>query len=147
MASSAERGPTPPEEKKPCWECLRRRLVCDFTRPTCRKCLKTGIVCPGYGNSKPLKWLAPGSVTFRRRKDVPTRSYPTSGNPSSTGSSPKSSSGSEAGSPPKAADSPPGVPRLDMKCESTDIVQAYAYCVHFLTCSLFLSNPGAVDLY
>ncbi|RYP56178.1 hypothetical protein DL769_009962 [Monosporascus sp. CRB-8-3] len=44
---------------KHCWECRRRRLVCDFARPKCRKCRVRGVECPGYGSKKPLKWLQP----------------------------------------------------------------------------------------
>ncbi|RYO79051.1 hypothetical protein DL766_009726 [Monosporascus sp. MC13-8B] len=44
---------------KHCWECRRRRLVCDFARPKCRKCQVRGVECPGYGSKKPLKWLQP----------------------------------------------------------------------------------------
>ena len=138
------RPTTPADDNRPCWECLRRRLVCDYTRPACRKCVRTGIVCPGYGNAKPLKWLTPGSVTFRRRKDVPTRSYPTSGTPSNSGSSPKSSSPksgksnseSEAGSPEKGevqGDLSLKLLRADFKCDMTDLVQAVAYCMGPLT--------------
>ena len=130
-------SPTPPDDKRPCWECLRRRLVCDYTRPTCMKCVKSGIVCPGFGNAKPLKWLTPGSVTFRRRKDVPTRSYPTSGISPSTGYSSKSSRsdlGGEAGSPQSLTEREQGylsskMPREDLKCDTTDIVQAVLYCM------------------
>lgn len=55
-------------EQRSCWECSRRRLVCDEDRPTCRKCRDAGIVCPGYSGAKPLRWLAPGRVTARIRK-------------------------------------------------------------------------------
>lgn len=55
------------DPKRRCWECLRRRLVCDCTRPSCRKCLISGIECPGYGEKKPLTWLAPGKVLARPR--------------------------------------------------------------------------------
>ncbi|KAK0630366.1 fungal-specific transcription factor domain-containing protein [Bombardia bombarda] len=56
--------------KRHCWECLRRRLVCDSTRPACKRCLTAGTVCSGYSGVKParLKWLAPGRVTSRSRK-------------------------------------------------------------------------------
>ncbi|KAK0719405.1 C6 zinc finger domain-containing protein [Lasiosphaeris hirsuta] len=50
-----------------CWECRRRRLVCDATHPVCTKCRVAGIVCPGYADKKPLTWLAPGQVTSRSR--------------------------------------------------------------------------------
>ncbi|KAB8264896.1 fungal-specific transcription factor domain-containing protein [Aspergillus pseudonomiae] len=51
-----------------CWECMRRRLVCDFERPTCNKCRSAGVDCPGYDEKKPLRWLAPGKVTSRAQK-------------------------------------------------------------------------------
>lgn len=50
-----------------CWECLKRRLVCDHTLPHCRKCIKAGKDCPGYDEQKPLQWVEPGKVTSRRR--------------------------------------------------------------------------------
>jgi hypothetical protein len=51
-----------------CWECLRRRLVCDHALPHCKKCVKAGKECPGYDAQKPLQWVEPGKVTSRRRK-------------------------------------------------------------------------------
>jgi hypothetical protein len=50
-----------------CWECFRRRLVCDFSRPGCKKCETVGTDCPGYSKHKPLKWLAPGEVASKKR--------------------------------------------------------------------------------
>ncbi|KAF2822970.1 hypothetical protein CC86DRAFT_356812 [Ophiobolus disseminans] len=59
-----------------CWECLKRRLVCDHTLPHCKKCQKTGKDCPGYDEQKPLQWVQPGKVTSRRRKkDSPPKIY------------------------------------------------------------------------
>ncbi|KAK1832600.1 arginine metabolism regulation protein II [Podospora conica] len=58
-------------KKKKCWECRRRRLVCDSTRPGCTKCQSAGRPCPGYGLNKPLKWMqTPQHVEFRH---VPRR--------------------------------------------------------------------------
>ncbi|KAI1632163.1 hypothetical protein F4809DRAFT_110050 [Biscogniauxia mediterranea] len=54
--------------KKHCWECRRRRLVCDSTQPTCNRCRQARIVCPGYEDHQPLRWLAPGKVTSRNRR-------------------------------------------------------------------------------
>ncbi|OKL56122.1 hypothetical protein UA08_08707 [Talaromyces atroroseus] len=56
--------------KRHCWECRRRRLVCDFTRPECNRCSRAGIVCPRYGDTKPLslKWLVPGVVQSHDRR-------------------------------------------------------------------------------
>ena len=58
---------TQSNQKHQCWECFRRRLVCDFSQPGCRKCRKAGIECPGYSVKKPVKWLSPGTVTCRGR--------------------------------------------------------------------------------
>ncbi|KXJ85576.1 hypothetical protein Micbo1qcDRAFT_154093 [Microdochium bolleyi] len=63
--SSAE---PPAAPKKQCWECQRRRIVCDSASPVCRKCETAGVVCPGFDDKKPLTWLAPGKVTARPRK-------------------------------------------------------------------------------
>ncbi|KAI1171874.1 fungal-specific transcription factor domain-containing protein [Nemania sp. FL0916] len=54
--------------QKHCWECLRRRLVCDSARPVCNRCRASGIVCPGYSEQKPLRWMKPGRVTARNRQ-------------------------------------------------------------------------------
>ncbi|KAK4236604.1 hypothetical protein C8A03DRAFT_45407 [Achaetomium macrosporum] len=48
-----------------CWECRRRRLVCDSTRPRCRKCQVRDVDCPGYDGKKPLKWLQPQQVNSK----------------------------------------------------------------------------------
>lgn len=50
---------------KQCWECRRRRLVCDYARPQCRKCQVGGVACPGYEGKKPLKWLQPQQVNSK----------------------------------------------------------------------------------
>ncbi|KAH8879813.1 hypothetical protein GQ53DRAFT_853224 [Thozetella sp. PMI_491] len=56
------------KEKQPCWECLRRRLVCDCTLPFCNKCRLANITCPGYSEKKPVKWLPPGKIKSRSWK-------------------------------------------------------------------------------
>lgn len=58
------------DQKQHCWECRRRQLVCDSTRPGCTRCFKAGVSCPGYGPSKPVqfKWLPPGKVKSRNPK-------------------------------------------------------------------------------
>jgi hypothetical protein len=55
---------------KQCWECRRRRLVCDFTSPACRKCQVRGVECPGYDGTKPLKWLQPQQVNAKGPKKM-----------------------------------------------------------------------------
>ncbi|KID84335.1 C6 zinc finger domain protein [Metarhizium guizhouense ARSEF 977] len=52
---------------KQCWECRKRRLVCDFERPACIKCRDRGVQCPGYDH-KPLRWVAPGETRSKKRK-------------------------------------------------------------------------------
>jgi len=61
-----------------CWECFKRRLVCDRTLPLCRKCTKTGKECPGYNDQKPLQWVEPGHVTIRPKKKKKECRPPTS---------------------------------------------------------------------
>ncbi|KAL8369694.1 hypothetical protein RB595_000164 [Gaeumannomyces hyphopodioides] len=60
--------------KRHCWECLRQNLVCDATKPGCRRCALAATSCPGYGDTKPtrLRWLAPGRVKSRRTKTAAT---------------------------------------------------------------------------
>lgn len=66
-ASQPSLSPEIPEKRR-CWECQRRRLVCDSVKPVCNKCRASGIVCPGYDDRKPLTWLAPGKITCRTRR-------------------------------------------------------------------------------
>ncbi|TFB07364.1 hypothetical protein CCMA1212_000962 [Trichoderma ghanense] len=42
------------EATKGCRSCMRRRIRCDLGRPACAKCIKKGLVCPGYGRH--LRW-------------------------------------------------------------------------------------------
>ncbi|KAI1120599.1 hypothetical protein F5Y10DRAFT_289518 [Nemania abortiva] len=65
--SATGQGETTPPRRH-CWECLRRRLVCDSARPVCNRCRASGIVCPGYGEQQPLRWVQPGRVTARNRR-------------------------------------------------------------------------------
>lgn len=58
--------------RRQCWECLSHRWVCDSLRPACTRCRTAGINCPGYGDKKPLTWLAPGKVLSRPRKSRKT---------------------------------------------------------------------------
>uniref|UniRef100_A0A0B7K142 Zn(2)-C6 fungal-type domain-containing protein n=1 Tax=Bionectria ochroleuca TaxID=29856 RepID=A0A0B7K142_BIOOC len=72
-SSSTDKGHSR-SQKRHCWECLRRRLVCDSTHPVCNRCSTAGVVCPGYENTQPLKWLAPGRVKVRNRRPKGTSS-------------------------------------------------------------------------
>lgn len=51
-----------------CWDCIKRRLVCDRALPHCRKCQKAGRQCSGYDDTKPLQWVETGMVSSRKRK-------------------------------------------------------------------------------
>ena len=53
MSSSASSAPQ-------CHNCRKRRIRCDSALPTCKKCARKGIDCPGYGKKKPLVWLEGG---------------------------------------------------------------------------------------
>ena len=55
-------------DRKRCWDCIRRRLVCDSGRPSCNRCQTAQIECSGYGEKKPVKFLEPGVVLSRPRK-------------------------------------------------------------------------------
>jgi hypothetical protein len=55
-----------------CWECVRRRRVCDRSRPHCTKCTQRGIECPGYGKTKPITFLAPGQTLSKQWKPPKT---------------------------------------------------------------------------
>ncbi|KAK4236346.1 fungal-specific transcription factor domain-containing protein [Achaetomium macrosporum] len=46
-----------------CYNCRRRRLRCDRSRPTCRKCWSTGVECLGYGTV--LRWANAPAVRGR----------------------------------------------------------------------------------
>ncbi|KAF2741253.1 hypothetical protein EJ04DRAFT_547643 [Polyplosphaeria fusca] len=61
-----------PVLKRHCWTCIKRRTVCDFTRPKCKKCQKAGVECAGYSEKKPLEWLEPGRVSSRQRTKRPS---------------------------------------------------------------------------
>ncbi|QVM06801.1 hypothetical protein D8B26_001506 [Coccidioides posadasii str. Silveira] len=84
MMEFREKETTQANERRQCWECSRRRLVCDSSRPACNKCQTAGITCPGYSQKKPLKWLPPGKVTSRTRR---RRGHPTDKGDSNTSSS------------------------------------------------------------
>jgi hypothetical protein len=52
------------QPEKGCFNCTKRRIICDRTGPNCQKCQKKGLQCPGYGtryrfkaeiSSKPAK--------------------------------------------------------------------------------------------
>jgi hypothetical protein len=79
-----------PVDRPHCWECRRRRLVCDGVQPVCTNCRTARIVCPGYADKKPLTWLAPGQVMSRtRRKKAPGLRKPANGGKKQQAKDPK----------------------------------------------------------
>jgi hypothetical protein len=54
-----------------CWECSKRRLVCDLGTPKCRKCRVRGVDCPGYQH-KPLQWMRPGQTRSKGAQSMKT---------------------------------------------------------------------------
>lgn len=100
------------EESKHCWECRRRRLECDGSQPVCIKCRTMGVVCPGYGDKRPLVWMTPGKVvsrTWKRKnrahaKEICERA-------------------------PVAAVTSPG---LELRTDAHEIAEAFEYCEYTL---------------
>jgi hypothetical protein len=126
-------------ERQQCWECRRRRLVCDGTQPVCTKCRAARIVCPGYADKKPLTWLAPGQVMSRNRK----KKSPNGPNPKAPGAPSKqcNSSRRRLQKPTAAAtdsgedsrsdsqEDALGYPRpVELRAEVCDIFEAMIYC-------------------
>ncbi|KAI0018872.1 hypothetical protein F4780DRAFT_780918 [Xylariomycetidae sp. FL0641] len=93
----ASAPPPPPPRKQHCWECLRRRLVCDGTRPACQRCRAAAIVCPGFEDRQPLRWVRPGQVSAaargRGRKKKKKEEEPAGGGGGSGGGSGGNGSG------------------------------------------------------
>ncbi|RWQ97118.1 hypothetical protein C8Q69DRAFT_462389 [Paecilomyces variotii] len=108
------------DRKRHCWECLRRRLVCDSTRPVCNRCSIRGLVCLGYDNVKPLTFLAPGRVTSRNRRAKGTASHKLENDHHelTTRTRPTLS--------PRTEDVI--ISHIEMRSEACDIIQAVQYC-------------------
>lgn len=45
---------------RPCWTCVRRRVKCDLSLPTCFKCRSNNRECLGYGSNKPVRLVWTG---------------------------------------------------------------------------------------
>ena len=132
--------------KRQCWECLKRRLVCDYTQPSCKKCTNAGRECPGYDEKKPLKWLDPGKVTSKsKNKSRQRKQHPPPEDRSSAGATPASRtrgasslitkySGSSSAHSEVVARSDDveelvdQIYALDWRDDTSDIVQAVYYC-------------------
>ncbi|KAF8469483.1 fungal-specific transcription factor domain-containing protein [Kalaharituber pfeilii] len=65
---------TPPTD---CFACKKRRIACDRGLPTCQKCAKKGIPCPGYQKPK-IIWKVHKSVPETRRPPAAVAEVPQS---------------------------------------------------------------------
>lgn len=57
--------PTPAKKEQGCFQCSRRRIICDKGEPSCTKCIKKGIDCSGLGRIR----FAEGVARRGRLKD------------------------------------------------------------------------------
>lgn len=121
MGSAPVQTMQTPKQRRQCWECLRRRLVCDMTQPACKKCQKAKIDCPGYGAKKPLTWVAPCAVLSRpRRKRI-------------LGAEDQELSSSEVSTSPDSAEgSLAFFQQQPLTTELDEVFQAFQYCVFVL---------------
>lgn len=131
----------PVREKRHCWECMRRRLVCDSAPGACNKCKNRGVVCPGYDDKKPLKWLTPGKVLSKPRRPknaaagdaaIVTSLVPkaTSQKKIKTKNKPRDESQLDKSATPAMYLEQTAVERYQMhRSDVSDIVQAVAFCM------------------
>ncbi|KAM5367166.1 hypothetical protein ACJZ2D_010156 [Fusarium nematophilum] len=52
------------EGQSHCYTCKRRRIKCDRSSPSCQKCSRKGLLCPGYGPR--LRWAGGSSIRGRQ---------------------------------------------------------------------------------
>ena len=120
--------------KRHCWECLRRCLVCDSTRPACNRCTAAGSSCPGYDDVKPtrLRWLAPGKVSSRVRRRK------CSAEPSELGCHGQSLATDTSATVSALHTDNTSIPRFSMDPDTDAVVHAAEYCK-------FILNPADAD--
>ena len=56
-----------PKVRSGCKNCKKRHIKCDERKPSCGRCLKSGLTCQGYHLPQPLLFDYEASVTERRR--------------------------------------------------------------------------------
>lgn len=124
------------DRKRHCWECLRRRLVCDFQQPGCKRCAASKVECPGYGETPPMrvKWLAPGKVTSRQRKGTSNHQQHCRDSSTSTSipaTSSEISRKSSGFSSPDSSDETQHeeIPRLHLKTDYHALIDSVEYCM------------------
>lgn len=124
------------EKIRKCWECRRRRLVCDLARPGCSKCQSAGRPCPGYGLNKPLKWMQPPEEIKSRH--IPRRQLASDSSSGNTDSQ-ESDFGSRTPSTTSTTDSP--VPPLERQGEPS-----HGICQGSTQQAIFMSDPCALKI-
>jgi hypothetical protein len=45
---------------KGCSMCTKRRIRCDLSKPSCKKCVKKGLACPGYDSR--IRWVGGAAI-------------------------------------------------------------------------------------
>ncbi|KAF6840568.1 hypothetical protein CMUS01_03869 [Colletotrichum musicola] len=128
-ASPVSPPEAPPTDRHRCWECQRRRLVCDAVRPVCNKCRAAHIVCPGYDDKKPLTWLAPGKVTCRQPRRKSDKTKASSPKKTIKDRKPKPKQKPElAEKPKKGSDGAEVVFHAPLRTDVCDVYDAVQYC-------------------
>ncbi|VUC21361.1 unnamed protein product [Clonostachys rosea] len=49
-----------PPRRKGCSVCTKRRIRCDLSAPSCKKCIKRGLSCPGYDSK--IRWVGGAAI-------------------------------------------------------------------------------------
>ncbi|KAK6227367.1 hypothetical protein QIS74_00922 [Colletotrichum tabaci] len=51
-----------------CHLCRQRRVKCDLARPQCQRCIKYGVLCPGYRDDQDLLFQHTDAAAYERRR-------------------------------------------------------------------------------
>ncbi|TQN70952.1 Arginine metabolism regulation protein II [Colletotrichum shisoi] len=51
-----------------CHLCRQRRVKCDLARPQCQRCIKSGVLCPGYRDDQDLLFQHTDAAAYERRR-------------------------------------------------------------------------------
>ncbi|CAG7928053.1 unnamed protein product [Penicillium olsonii] len=111
-----------------CGECLRRRLVCDFEVPGCRRCARSGVECPGYGDSAKvrLRWVTPGETNSKKRKG-PLSRQKNKNSPTSASHRQRRSESSDTNSEASTVMQPVTIPSFDLKTDYHALIDSVEY--------------------
>ncbi|KAJ1323945.1 RNA polymerase II-specific transcription factor-like protein [Microdochium nivale] len=64
-----------PRSRTGCSKCRQRRIKCDETRPSCTRCLRGGLVCPGYITSRDTPEIRGSALATAAAADSTIKSY------------------------------------------------------------------------